>query len=215
MNAAKKKKLLTLLDGMYENPKSELHFRSQYQLLVCVMLSAQTTDKKVNEITPELFGAFPSFSALRQAKLRDIEKIIRPINYYKTKAKHLRETSGQIVEKFNSRLPRTYEKLTALPGIGNKTANVILCELGIAPALPVDTHVFRVSKRLGIAQGKTPEQVEDALKKAFSHEHWRNLHHWLIFHGRRVCKAQRPQCSACQLASLCPSNGKAGTGGNR
>ena len=205
MKEADKKRLLKAFAELYPNPKSELNFKNQYQLLVSVMLSAQSTDKKVNEITPELFSQYPDFKALSEASLTGVEKIVRPINYYKTKAKHLIAMATLVVEQHGSRVPKVHEALVALPGVGNKTANVILSETGAAPALPVDTHVFRVSKRLGIASGSTPSKVEQELKEGFIDSIWRNLHHWLIFHGRRVCKAQRPLCSECAIQNLCPS----------
>ncbi|MCB0319147.1 MAG: endonuclease III, partial [Bdellovibrionales bacterium] len=183
----------------------ELKFRGNYQLLVSVILSAQCTDKKVNETTPELFNTYPNFLSLSKARLSNLEKIIRPINYYKSKSKHLLAMAKSVVANFNGKIPRSHQELTSLAGVGNKTANVILSELGIEPALPVDTHVFRVSKRLGLAKSKDRDKVELELKQEFQAKDWRNLHHWLIFHGRRVCKAQNPQCELCALSELCPS----------
>lgn len=205
MNASKKRQLLKIFEDLYPDPQSELNFKNEYQLVVCVMLSAQSTDKKVNEISPELFARFPSYTELAQAKLASIEKIIRPINYYITKAKHLKAMAAKVVSEFKGKLPRTHEGLTSLPGVGNKTANVVLSELKITPAFPVDTHVFRVAKRLGLANSENRDVVEGELTKAFPPETWRNLHHWLIFHGRRVCIARRPKCDECAVASLCPS----------
>ena len=205
MNPAEKRSLLSKFEKLYPDPKSELNFKGTYQLVVCVILSAQCTDKKVNQVTPGLFAKYSSFKKLSEAKVSELEKIIRPINYYKTKTKNLIGMSGLVVNQHAGKLPRTHKELIALPGIGQKTANVVLNELGVVPTLPVDTHVFRVSKRLGLASGKTPEKTEEELKQEFKEKHWRNLHHWLIFHGRRVCKAQRPLCSECGIDSLCPS----------
>ena len=137
------------------------------------MLSAQSTDKKVNEVTLDLFKQYPSFDALQLAKRSDVEKLIREVNYYKTKAKHLIETAQKVCTEFKGKVPRTHDALTSLPGVGNKTANVILSELGIQPAFPVDTHVFRVSKRLGLASGTTRERVEEELKEEFEPAQWR------------------------------------------
>ena len=206
MTPAKKKKLLSEFEKLYPNPESELNFKGKYQLLVSVILSAQCTDKKVNQVTPELFSKYPSFKALSEATIPDLEKIIRPINYYKSKSKHILAMANRVRNEFKGRLPSTHKDLTSLAGVGNKTANVVLSELGIEPAFPVDTHVFRVSKRLGLAESEKRDKVEEELKKEFKPESWRNLHHWLIFHGRRVCKAQNPQCESCSISPLCPSS---------
>lgn len=199
-------KLLQRFAEIYPDPRSELHFNSHYQLLIAVMLSAQCTDKKVNQVTPKLFERYKDFKNLGSAQIAAVEKIIRPINYYKTKAKHIVLTAKMITTQFGGELPRTHQELLALPGVGNKTANVILSEVGIAPAFPVDTHVFRVSKRLGIAHGKDVKEVEQSLRTSFQPHFWRPLHHWLILHGRRVCKAQSPICTECPIAALCEKN---------
>lgn len=206
MTPDQKKTLLRRFAELYPEPRSELTFKNNYQLVCAVMLSAQCTDKKVNEVTPHLFRVYANFKQLAAADLADIEKIIRPINYYKTKAKHLIAMANLVSAEHRGRLPTGFQTLISLPGVGRKTANVIQCELNIEPALPVDTHVFRVSKRLGIADGKNPDQVEASLKQAFPPDTWHHLHHWLIFHGRRVCKAQRPLCGSCTLSDLCPAS---------
>lgn len=205
MRGAKKQRLVSLFQSLYPTTGSELNFQNPYQLVVAVSLSAQCTDKKVNEITPILFSAYPDFKSLAAADVLDVEKIIRPINYYRTKSKNITNMAQKVITEFNGVLPKTHEELVTLPGVGRKTANVVLGELKITPAIPVDTHVFRVSKRLGIASGNTPDAVEAELQKAFPPELWYNLHHWLIYHGRRVCKAQRPLCSECALREICPS----------
>lgn len=195
--------LLERLRELYKDPRSELNFASPYELVVSVILSAQCTDKKVNQITPELFNKFPDFYSLSKANRSQLEKIIRPINYYKTKAKNLIGMANEIIKNFNCNLPRSFDELITLPGVGRKTANVVLTELGAAATIPVDTHVFRVSKRLGLSDGKDVEEVESDLMRIFPIENWRNLHHWLIFHGRRVCKAQKPRCEECSLSKIC------------
>jgi len=205
MTPLKKKCLLSTLAKLYPEPQSELAFGNEYQLLIAVMLSAQCTDKKVNQVTPNLFRSYPSFSALSKAKLADVEKIVRAINYFKTKSKNIIATAHEITSRFNGAVPKTHDELTSLPGVGRKTANVVLGETGAAHALPVDTHVFRVARRLGLSHGKTPEAVEDDLKKIFPSCEWRNLHHRLIFHGRRVCGARKPDCKSCALRALCPT----------
>jgi endonuclease-3 len=197
--------ILKQLKKLYPDPRSELTFKNPYELVVAVALSAQCTDKKVNEVTKILFKEFPSFRALASASIQQIETIIRPVNYFKTKSKNIKLLAEKVCETFHGKLPHTHDELTSLPGVGNKTANVVLSELGIVPAFPVDTHVFRVSRRLGLAKGKNVVQVEASLKKTFPPAQWHDLHHWLIFHGRRVCKAQRPLCEQCSLKTLCPS----------
>ena len=197
--------IIRVLSKTYPEPKSELNFSNEYELLVAVVLSAQCTDKKVNEVTPSLFKSFPDPLSLSKANLSEIEEIVRPINYYKTKAKNLLGLGKMLAIEFNGNVPRSFEMIRKLPGVGQKTANVVLGELGAAKTFPVDTHVFRVSKRLGFATAKTREKVEEELKKRFDKRLWRKLHHWLILHGRRVCKAQKPLCNECSLSKNCPS----------
>lgn len=208
----RKQALLREFARLYPDPQSELRFSNDYQLIVSVILSAQCTDKKVNEVTPALFKRYPSFRKLSQAKLSDVEILIRPVNYYRTKAKNLIAMAKSVCEQYRSRLPQTREELTALHGVGRKTASVILSEKGIEPAFPVDTHVFRVSRRLKLARSRDRDTVEKQVKVKFPPNTWRELHHWLIFHGRRVCKAQRPLCSQCTLSALCPSSSTVGDG---
>jgi endonuclease-3 len=207
MGPQKKAKLLSILAELYPDPHSELDFKDEYQLLSAVMLSAQCTDKKVNQVTPILFGKYPDFKALSKAKVSDIAEIIRPINYYKTKSANLVATAIEVTSRFKGNVPKTHKELTSLPGVGNKTANVVLGETGAVPSLPVDTHVFRVSNRLGLSSGKNPDAVEEDLKRAFPSSEWRNLHHRLIFHGRRVCNARNPDCEHCELRPLCEFGG--------
>lgn len=199
------KKLLQAFESLYPDPRSELNFKNDYQLIVCVILSAQCTDKKVNEVTPALFEEFPSFDAMSKARVATLEKIIRPINYYRSKARNLINMAAAVQERHGGDLPRTRAELEELAGVGRKTASVILSQLGIEPALAVDTHVFRVSRRLGLAGAKERDDLEEELRERFPKETWHHLHHWLILHGRRVCKAQRPNCAGCTLADFCPS----------
>ena len=198
--------LIKILGQIYEKAESELLFNSGYQLLVAVMLSAQCTDKKVNQVTPLLFKDFPDFEALSKARISQIETIIRPVNYYKTKSKHLIEAAKMVLKEFKGKIPKTHEDICKLPGVGRKTANVVLGELGYVKTLPVDTHVLRLSNRLGLSNGKTPDAVERDLCRLFEPDLWRMLHHSLILHGRRVCKAQNPLCHSCRLSEICPSS---------
>lgn len=197
--------IIKVLSKSYPEPKSELNFSNEYELLVAVVLSAQCTDKKVNEVTQELFKLYPDPTTLAKAKLSSLERVVKPINYYKTKSKNLLGLAKMLVENFNGKVPRNFDDIRKLPGVGQKTANVVLGELGAEKTFPVDTHVFRVSKRLGFATAKTREKVEEELKGRFDKKLWRKLHHWLILHGRRVCKSQKPLCNECKLAKFCPS----------
>lgn len=196
------------LKKLYPDAHSELNFRNEFELIVAVVLSAQCTDKKVNEVTPELFRRYPDPGKLALASVEAVQAIIRQVNYYRTKGKHLVELAGLLVTQHQGEVPKTHKELLALPGVGNKTANVVLTEGGLTPAFPVDTHVQRVSCRLELAEGKNPIEVERSLTLRFPASLWRDLHHQLIFHGRRVCIAQRPQCGLCELRSLCPNGGK-------
>lgn len=205
MRAASDSKLLRAFEALYPDPRSELNFSNNYQLIVCVILSAQCTDKKVNEVSPQLFKEFPNFKSLSRASLSKLEKIIRPINYYRSKAKNLINMAKAICAEHGGELPRTRDELENLAGVGRKTASVILSQLGIEPALAVDTHVFRVARRLGLAHSEKRDDVEQELRERFPKEIWHHLHHWLIFHGRRICKAQRPDCANCTIAAFCPS----------
>lgn len=205
MLSKRKRLIIAHLDELYPDPRSELNFENTYQLLIAVILSAQCTDKKVNEVTPYLFGKYKDFKALAKASREDVATIIRPINYYLTKAKNIIGAAQAITEQYGGTIPTDHESLISLPGVGNKTANVILSEGGETPAFPVDTHVFRVSRRLGLSESNDPAGVEHDMTRAFPSELWRRLHHQLIFHGRRVCKARNPLCEACLLAKECPS----------
>ncbi|MCI5064601.1 endonuclease III [bacterium] len=201
----RKEELVDLLAELYPDPHSELNFKNDYQLLISVILSAQCTDKKVNEVTPELFARFPDFQSLAQGTEDEISTLIRQVNYYRSKARHLVQTGMMVSEQFGGEVPVQRKELESLPGVGRKTANVILSEKGIEPALAVDTHVYRVSRRLKLATRKDRDRVEQQLREKFPPHTWRDLHHRLIFHGRRVCKAQNPLCSSCALSHLCPS----------
>jgi endonuclease-3 len=190
----------------YPNPKSELIFSDDYQLVVAVVLSAQCTDKKVNQVTPTLFERYTTFYSLASGSVAEIEAIIRPINYYRTKARNIRALAEQVVEHWGGRLPAAIDDLQTLPGVGRKTANVVASERGTEAGLAVDTHVFRVSRRLGLARGKDAREVEEELRRQFPKKRWRDLHHSLILHGRAVCTARNPRCNDCVLSSLCAFN---------
>jgi endonuclease-3 len=197
--------LLKLIPSLYPDARSELDFKNSYELLVAVILSAQCTDKRVNLVTPQLFERWPDFEPLSKATPDQVAEVIKSVNYYASKARHLVEMANQVCKQFNGTLPQQHTDLITLAGVGQKTANVVVSELGIEPAIAVDTHVFRVSKRLGLSRGKSPAKVEEDLKHLFPQRDWRALHHSLILHGRRTCTARAPRCNECTLNPHCPS----------
>ncbi len=207
--------VLEKLSALYPGPKSELHFISPYQLCVAVILSAQCTDRKVNEISPLVFSRWPDFESLGKARFSSLSKVIRPVNYYRTKSQNLIRLSKEVINRYNGSLPADFDELLTLPGIGRKSASVILGEQKIEKTIPVDTHVFRVSRRLGLASGNTPEKVEMELRKRFKPESWYQLHHGLILHGRRICRAPRPLCLECPLLKRCPYGKLSAAGSSR
>lgn len=185
--------------------ESELDFNSAYQLLVAVMLSAQCTDKRVNLTTPALFARYPDVRALAEAAPEDILELIKSISYPNSKSAHLSAAARRIVEDFGGEIPASVEELMTLPGVGRKTANVVMSIIWNAPVIAVDTHVFRVSHRLGLSKGKTPGAVEKDLERHIPKDLRPIAHHWLILHGRYVCKAVKPDCDHCALANCCLS----------
>ena len=184
---------------------SELNFGSPYELLVATMLAAQCTDKRVNMVTPALFAAYPTVSDLAKSTEEEVLSYIRSVSYPNSKAKHLVQMAQMAVSDFGGEIPCTMEELTKLPGVGRKTANVVLAFAFDQAAMPVDTHVFRVSHRLGLVpdSAKTPDSVEKELVKHFPKEYISRAHHWLLLHGRYVCTARKPHCEECVLASIC------------
>ncbi len=182
---------------------SELNFNSPYQLIVAVILSAQCTDKRVNMVTPSLFQRYPDVEALSRAEVEDIFSLIRSISYPNSKAAHLSGMAKMAVSDFGGRIPEDIESLMRLPGVGRKTANVISSIIYDNPVIAVDTHVFRVARRLGLSNGKTPLAVEKDLETGFPPEMKPKAHHWLILHGRYVCTARNPKCSGCGIAPFC------------
>jgi endonuclease-3 len=186
----------------------ELVHRDAFELLCATILSAQCTDKRVNMVTPALFAAYPDAHALAQASQADVEALVRTTGFFRNKAKNLIAMARALVAEHDGQVPRTMEELQVLPGVGRKTANVILGNAyGINVGVTVDTHVGRLSVRLGLTRETDPVKVEQALMPLFPRESWAMLSHLLIFHGRRVCDARRPRCGACVLADLCPSAG--------
>lgn len=195
--------VLERLAAANPNPVTELNYESPYQLLVAVMLSAQCTDKRVNLTTPALFAAYPTPQALAQATPDDVFDLIRSISYPNSKAKHLVAMAQLLVSEFGGEVPATMESLTRMPGVGRKTANVILAVLFDEAAMPVDTHVFRVSNRIGLTTATNVLQSERQLLELIPDHLMHNAHHWLILHGRYTCKARKPDCDRCPLTDLC------------
>ena len=197
------KRILEILATDFPNPKSELNFNSPFQLLVAVILSAQCTDKRVNLVTPELFAAAPDAAALAAMPIEEIQRIIHPCGFYNSKSNYLKEMSQDLVDRFGGVVPSNLDELQTLKGVGRKTANVVYAVAFGGQAIAVDTHVFRVSNRLGIVNAKSVLDTEKQLMQAIPPEQWADSHHYILLHGRYVCKAQRPACDKCSVAKLC------------
>jgi endonuclease III len=200
-------KLIAHFEASQPNPETELRYANPYELLVAVILSAQCTDKRVNLVTPRLFQKYPIAESLALADVEEVFEYIKSISYPNNKAKHLVGMAKILVDEFNSQVPATVDELTKMPGVGRKTANVIASVVHHLPTMAVDTHVFRVSHRLGLVsiKAKTPLSVEKELVKNFKDEIIPKAHHWLILHGRYVCTARSPKCEACLLQEICVS----------
>ncbi|MDE5943490.1 MAG: endonuclease III [Clostridia bacterium] len=203
MDKGKNAKILQELAALYPDAKPELKFSSPYELLVAVILSAQCTDARVNKVTEVLFKEHNSPEKMLSLSQPELERYIFACGFYRNKAAHILSASRDIMEKFNGEVPATLEELQTLAGVGRKTANVVFAVAFGGDAIAVDTHVFRVSNRLGLAQGNTPEKVEEGLMQAIPKNLWSKAHHYLIYHGRRVCHSQRPDCENCTLKELC------------
>lgn len=195
---------LAFLDERFFNAHCELNYHKDYELVIAVMLSAQTTDAKVNKVTAILFDKYQNLEALKNANLEDIISIIRPLGLAKNKAKNVIGIATKLLEEFDGKVPSDKDALINLPGVGNKSAGVIRAEVFMIPDLPVDTHVMRVSKRLGIASEKDmPIDIELKLKKLIKEDRWIKSHHQIIFFGRYLCTAKNPKCNECKLCKYC------------
>ena len=203
MSPARRKSLFEKLSVAIPNPETELAHDNPFQLLISVILSAQATDISVNKVTPALFEAFPDPESMATARVEQILSFIRSIGLAPSKAKNIVNTCNLLVEKHQGQIPLTLEELIALPGVGRKTANVILNTAFGKPVIAVDTHIFRVSNRTGLAIGKDVREVEDGLMKNVPRKFKKDAHHLLILHGRYVCKARKPECSQCVILSQC------------
>ncbi len=196
--------VMAVLATVYPNAHCELKFETPFQLLVATILSAQSTDEQVNKLTKDLFAKYPTVETMAELSIDELEEHIKGVGLFRNKAKHIAATCQLLLQEYGGQVPRTREALMALPGVGRKTANVVLANAFNIPAFAVDTHVLRVSRRLGLTSGRTPDQVEAELTALLPEEQWVHAHHWLIWHGRRQCYARRPQCDTCPLALLCP-----------
>ena len=205
MNEKIKLEELKILEETYSGAIPELEFNSAFELLVAVILSAQCTDKRVNQVTAILFPQANTPEKILKLGQAELEKIIKPCGFFKTKAKNILGAAKMILENYGGEVPESFDELIKLPGVGRKTANVVTSVAFKNPAIAVDTHVFRLANRMKLAEGKTPLEVELGLQKIIPREKWSAAHHWLIWHGRKICKARNPNCSECPLKKICPS----------
>lgn len=198
------REILALLKSMYPQAATALHYRNPFELLVATILSAQCTDERVNTITANLFPAFPTPQALANASFEAVAYFVKSAGLWQTKTKNLIKTAQILVEKHGGEVPQTREELESLPGVGRKTASVVLAVAFKIPAIAVDTHVFRVANRLGLASAPNTLQTEKQLMENIPKEDWIDAHHWLILHGRALCRARNPLCGDCPLRPRCP-----------
>ena len=196
-------RILEILEQTYGGTGTALKYRSPYQLLIATMLAAQSTDVQVNVITKELFARYPEAHQLAELSVEEIENLIKRVGLYKNKAKNIRLTSRILADKYDGDIPSTREELMQLPGVGRKTANVVLSIAKGVPAIAVDTHVFRVTNRLGLADARNVLDTEKQLMRNIPRDKWSDAHHWLIWHGRKICKARKPLCEECPLTQEC------------
>ena len=204
MRKQQREAILALLEETYMGTETALHYSTPFELLVAVIMSAQCTDERVNKITARIFPKYNTPEKMGALSQEQLEEEIRDCGLFRSKAKNLLATCKMLTEEYNSVIPDTVEELMKLPGVGKKTANVVASIVYKVPAIAVDTHVFRVSHRLGLAKGDDPLAGEKELQKAIPKNKWSDAHHWLIWHGRKICKARKPLCSECVLIELCP-----------
>lgn len=204
MNEKIKLEELKILEETYRGAIPELLFNSVFELLVAVILSAQCTDKRVNQVTQKLFPLANTPEKILQLGQNKLEEIIKPCGFFHSKAKHIIQTCEILIRDYDSQVPKDFDELIKLPGVGRKTANVVTSVAFKTPAIAVDTHVFRLANRMKLAEGKTPLEVETKLQKIIPREKWADAHHWLIWHGREICKARNPKCLDCPLNKICP-----------
>lgn len=203
LNKKDREKVLDILGGLYPNPETELNHSNTFELLIATILSAQCTDVRVNKITKELFKKYNKPEDYLKLTQEELGELIRSCGFYKNKSKHILGTCRMLVEEYGGKVPSTRKELMKLPGVGRKTANVVLSNAFSVDAIAVDTHVFRVSNRIGLANSDNVLDTEKDLMKNIDKSLWSQAHHWLIFHGRRVCKARKPLCEECSLTEYC------------
>ena len=208
MNSEKRRRILTLLKNNNPNPSTELKYKTPFELLIAVILSAQATDISVNKATEHLFKIANTAEKISLLSINKIESLIKNIGLFRTKAKNIFKTSEIIYQEYSGKIPCDRESLERLPGVGRKTANVILNTIFKKPVIAIDTHLFRLSNRINLAPGKTPLEVELKLTKLIPNEFLVDTHHLLILHGRYVCKAKNPECNNCIIEKLCEYNNK-------
>ena len=196
-------KVLEILEKEYGGTGTALNFKTPFQLLVATMMAAQSTDKQVNKITEHLFKEYPDAQAFARLAPEELEEKIKKVGLFRSKARNIVATARKILSDYGGEVPRTRQELMKLPGVGRKTANVVISVAFDQDAIAVDTHVFRVANRIGLANAKTPRETEEQLMANIPREKWSAAHHWLIWHGRKVCKAQNPRCDVCPLTPYC------------
>ncbi|HVL87323.1 MAG TPA: endonuclease III [Candidatus Thermoplasmatota archaeon] len=203
---ARARRIVRALRALYPDSRCSLDFRNPFELVIAVILSAQCTDATVNKVTPGLFARWPTPQALADAPQAEVERVVRPTGYYSAKARNIRGAAAMIAERHGGRVPETMEELVELPGVGRKTANVVLWNAhGKNEGIAVDTHVLRIAKRLALATTERPEKTERELADLVPRNEWGHLTHLLIDHGRAVCVARSPRCESCRIAALCPT----------
>lgn len=204
LRESKREAILKILEDTYSGTKTALNYNSPFELLIAVILSAQCTDERVNKITARLFPKFDTPEKMGALSQEEMEEQIRDCGLYHAKAKNILATCHMLVQEFDSKIPDNITTLMKLPGVGKKTANVVASIIYNVPAIAVDTHVFRVSHRLGLAKGADPLATEKELQKIIPMEKWSDAHHWFIWHGRKICKARKPLCTECAVLAECP-----------
>lgn len=204
LRKSKREAILKILEDTYSGTKTALNYNSPFELLIAVILSAQCTDERVNKITARLFPKFDTPEKMGALSQEEMEEQIRDCGLYHAKAKNILATCHMLVQEFDSKIPDNITTLMKLPGVGKKTANVVASIIYNVPAIAVDTHVFRVSHRLGLAKGVDPLATEKELQKIIPMEKWSDAHHWFIWHGRKICKARKPLCTECAVLAECP-----------
>jgi len=202
-------KIIDMLEKRFPDARLMLHYKNPFELLVVTILAAQAPDERVNQVSPDLFKKYPEPTAMAKAREEEMDSLIGSLSFYRQKGRNLREMSQILVRDFQGSVPKTREELIQLPGVGRKTANIVLANGYSIPAIPVDTHVSRVSQRLGLSKSSNPDRIESDLTSIFPQEKWIRISHLLGYLGRFICQAKKPKCSECPLFDICPFPDKA------